>query len=144
MKRKCITFRVYPERKTLYFKVNVWPTKKAMREHVKRHPLIGYGSLGKFEALASGFDVTRYKKGRPARRWACCGEVNFHRGFLFGGVVSHEFVHAGLRWLARMKIHEKLYQPNGVRVADTEERLCHAIGRMVEQFTHHAYRTRIW
>jgi hypothetical protein len=139
-----LTFRVYPERKSLYVVVNVWPTKKAMYAH---RPL-----NRNHEASCTG--TTRIvvpPRGSTSRTWKRgeFAEVNFYRGALGVGVVSHEFTHAAFCWAERRKlkrIAEEEERGMTVRgdvsilpVDGVEERFCYALGEMVRQFTQKLY-----
>lgn len=142
-----VTFRVYPENRSLYAIVNIWPTKKAMYAH---RPL-----QRNHEAVCTGttlYYMPPKRSGKPNRKAGLFAELNFHRKFLGIGCVSHEFTHAAFSWANRVNlpIQEIKEMPlssmkHGVLPQDgPEERFCYALGEMVKQFTERAYKLGIY
>lgn len=138
--------RVYPENKSLYYVVNVWPTRKAMYEHCRT----ALRFTGRFLGLCS---TTRWRQG--GRTLPLMGEVNLFRGELGTSVITHEFFHATLGWARRVGIDMNAVQavgaaaehpsnPDPKHVAADEERLAYAHGEMCRQFTDRMYRLGIY
>lgn len=142
-KVKPISFRVYPEGRFLYADVNIWPTKKAMQEHVK---LPGRN----YEASCGGREmylVPPKGKGRT-RKTGLFAEANFHDRAIGVEVVSHEFTHAAFAFADRRKLNlsdvvAKTWSQEGRKstldLNSHEERFCYALGTMVRQFTQKCY-----
>src|SRR6185369_4051321 len=147
-KAEPITFRVYPENGFLYAVVNIWPTKKAMYAH---KPL-----QRNHEASCTGRKVIniRAKKRGKAQRSRLRGvfaEINFYKGALGIGCVSHDMTHAMFCWAERrnLRIDEASLQKaaslrvrkrNNVLPTDCiVERCCYALGEMCRQFTMKCY-----
>lgn len=134
------TMRVYPEGRSLYFLVNIWPTKKAMHQHVTwcKPP---------FEAACSPYMKVNYRSGK-GRTSPECGQINFYRRRIGSAVVTHEFTHAALAWARRVKLApENLLGDEiggGANAHADEERFCHALDRMVGTFVDRAYKARLF
>lgn len=144
-KAEPITFRLYPEGRFLYCEVNIWPTKKAMHQHL---PLTG-------NTVASCGGRTSYiaepkRKGRPQRlrKTGLFAEANFHRKQIGIEVVSHEMTHAAFAFADRRSLRldqvlDKQYTKGGrnnvMDLDGPEERFCYALGQMCRQFTQKCY-----
>lgn len=148
MSKPLLTFRIYPEGSYLYAEVNVWPTKKAM---------YGYKPLNRnHEASCTGttlYRVSKKQRGRPqrTRKTGLFAELNFYRGYLGVGCVSHEMTHAAFSWADRVKLplseisESPLSKTSGILPRDgAEERFCYALGEMVRQFTKTLYAKGIY
>lgn len=143
---KLISFRIYPENRSLYAQVNIWPTKTAMYAHKP---------LGRnHEASCSGQQLIYVppKSKDPKQRRRKIGlfaELNFYRARLGVEVISHEMTHAAFCWAERRRLnlanaigehnwqirkHDAVLDQDG-----TEERFCYALGQMVRQFTQKCY-----
>ena len=139
-----VAFRVYPENRFLYAVVNIWPTKKAMYQHkpLGRNHEASCSGITRIVVAPRGSKTRQRKRGEFA-------EINFYRGALGVGVVSHEFTHATFCWAERRKLKriaeeeergmavkggEALLPLDGV-----EERFCYALGEMCRQFTLKCY-----
>lgn len=140
---KPISFRVYPDGKFLYAEVNIWPTKKAMQDHMQS----GRG----YTAICT----TMERINRQGRKLGQFCEINFYRGALGVGVVSHEMGHAAFSWAARRGIpirevyetnakeHSEIWQhqrhnkiaPDG----NPEERIVYVLGELCRRFTQKCY-----
>lgn len=140
-----ITFRIYPENKSLYATVNIWPSKAAMYRH---RPL-----QRTHEASCTGQMAFYPKRKGKQRKDGLFAELNFHRKSLGVGVVSHEITHAAFSWAERRRIplaiEHTWYDVNakrkGVLSQDSpEERFCYALGEMVRQFTERCYKIGVY
>ena len=133
------TMKVFPEGRGLYFRVNVWPTKKAMHQHVTwcKPP---------FEALCSPYTKLDYRNGHQ-RTSPECGQINFYKKRIGSAVISHEFAHAALAWARRVKLNsENLLgdASDGARAHPDEERFCHALDRMIGTFIDRGYKANLF
>jgi hypothetical protein len=132
------TMRVYPEGRSLFFRVNVWPTKNAMHRHVTwcKPP---------FEALCSPYTKLDYRNGN-GRTSPECGQINFHKGQIGSAAVTHEFTHAVLAWARRVKLNpDDLFgDHDGALATASEERFCTALDRMVGTFVDRAYKAKLF
>lgn len=137
---KPIRFRLYPESKSLYFVVNVWPDHKTMVRY-----LASIGKRGHSDtiALASGYYRTKVRPGRPDRLSPICGEINCNRLEINAEIVSHEIAHLAITWAKRIKL-DPMTEPKDGCCSAENERFCYALGLMVGQFTDHAYRLKVW
>ena len=142
---KPVTFRVYPENRSLYAVINIWPTKTAMYRH---------RPLGRdYQATTKGvmvYDVPPAKSGKPTRKRGLFAEINFCRACLGIGVVSHEMTHAAFCWAERRGLPlETVYSAQNwkanrkrnstMKLDSVEERFCYALGEMCRQFTQRCY-----
>lgn len=120
-----LSFRVYPaSRHSFYFAVNIWPTKRAMRQHCS-------WITGKFDAASTGQSITRFPSGK---RTKLLGEVNFYKSYIGAGVVSHELLHSAIRWLQKLSPSYEAFIVANSRASEAEELLCGALHRMVIGF----------
>jgi hypothetical protein len=124
VKIKPITsFRVYPTRSgRLYFKVNIWPTKKVMHKHC-------FWVSGNFEAVCCSHTIYKDGKQQPE-----VGELNFNINRLGSGLVTHEFMHATITYTNIRKYRGMSFELNNGFVSEAEEFVCDVIGLMVSQF----------
>jgi len=139
---KPVTFRVYPEGRFLYAEVNIWPTKKAMQNHVR---LPGRN----YDACCGGREAYLASADGSTRRTGLFAEANFHRRKIGVEVVSHEFTHAAFSFAERRKLNlssaiseHKWGKGRSRKILDrdgVEERFCYALGQMVRQFTQKCY-----
>jgi hypothetical protein len=139
-----VTFRIYPDGKWFYAVVNIWPTKKAMQDYKQ----CGRG----YTAICTGMEGIR--NGRKTGQFC---EINFHRGGIAIGVVSHEMGHAAFNWAGRRRISmsqvmdanvhafQQIWQnPNEGKHKvqpnhNSEERVVWVLGEMVRRFCNKAY-----
>lgn len=123
--RGCRTIRLYPERdSTLYVRVHVWPTRRAMLAFLRRtgRPL---GT----ETVAVCTGTERWKVvGDRLRKNGQVAEVNFFRARLGTQVVTHELFHATLAWARRAKIDWTAVNTDPIN--DLEERVTHVHSTM--------------
>lgn len=110
-------------------RVLVYSTKDAMwRAHRAR----GWSRYGNsFEAICEGYT----RQTLMGKRWHCHDDIctlRFHLGSLKIGIITHEAVHAALRW------YEAAYRKKTLRlssqthdVADAEENLAWVVGHIV-------------
>jgi hypothetical protein len=134
-----ISFRVYPENKSLYFVINVWPSRRAMHRHSPEFK--SQSEPESIVALCTIYERHKLRDGRWHKRPEC-GRVNFYRQALGVGVVAHEFMHAAFGWARRVGLNTNAIfdkTDKAVNVHADEERLCHAHQEMVRQFVERAY-----
>jgi hypothetical protein len=127
--------RLYPERgSTLYARVQVWPTKRALLDHLNERHFTLHGNRfgGRTQGACSGHEVYRFKNGRPRERSRCFAVVNLWRGQLGIGVITHEFFHATLRWAGR--VGHDLSQIKALDCSMHEERIAYVHGELCRQF----------
>jgi hypothetical protein len=128
--------RLYPERgSSLFALVQVWPTKASMLAHVNayHHTMHGNKFGARTQATCGAIEIYKVRKGQPRRKSPCFASVNFWRGRLGIGVVTHELLHATLRWAGRVG-----YDLSQIRAHDCtmhEERIVYVHGEMCRQFT---------
>lgn len=142
IKRKTglISFRLYPEGRFLYCHVNIWPTKKAMREYLPLGP--------RTMASCGGRECYDFRKGKKPRKRGLFAEANFYRGAIGIEVVSHELTHGAFAFAGRRKLRldqalDKRFEHGGrnntLDLDGPEERFCYALGQMCRQFTNKCY-----
>lgn len=136
-------FRLYPEGSFLYCQVNIWPTKKAMREHTLL-PRNAEASCGGREE----YIVPPKREKKPVRKTGLFAEVNFYRNRIGIEVVSHEMTHGTFAFADRRKLDIGKVLPLAFAVSGAnrtldrdcaEERFCYALGVMCRQFTQKCY-----
>jgi hypothetical protein len=126
--------RIYPERhSSLYVRVQVWPTKAAMLAYLNEHHITLHGNRfgGRTQAACAGIQRTSYR-GKHARKHPCVAEVNFWRGRLGIGVITHELFHATMRWGTRIGFNFNALNTLGMTME--EERITYAHGNLCRQF----------
>lgn len=135
-----IDFKAYPHGwgGKLYFRVKVFDTKKNMQAHVQLSEDKGK-HYGDFEGLCNACD--RRRKGKLLNQ---LGTIYLHQRRLGGSVVSHEAVHAAMRYLERkgIDLNKKTSVAPGL-VFQEEEDLCYAVGEIVKQIYEHVYDSKI-
>lgn len=137
-----LSMRVYPEGRSLYYLVNVWPTKKAMQEHCRT--VNGYVGRN-YAALVNSFHVSMVGSNGRTRTGPIMGEINFNRKALGGEIVAHEMTHAALGWARRIKLNfDGILTQSGGACCANEERFCYALGSMARQFINRAYEIGIY
>lgn len=135
-----VKIRVYPENRALYVTAYVWPTKRAMRDHGRREN----GMRGRYQAYCQTFQKIRiYEDGRE-RTSPQIGHVHFALARMGTEIVTHEFTHAALGWARRVgwvpaDDDGPRTNHSGGGLDRNEERFCHALGQMVQQFVTRAY-----
>ena len=124
------SFKIRPAG-SLYYQVNVWPTKAAMHKHCFWMP-------GKdYEAACSTYKSSHYPR--------CCGEVNLHRRACRPGIIVHELTHAAIGWAERKKLNLSRKHVAGTLPRDCdEEQFCHAMGALTAQCFSAMWEYRIW
>lgn len=130
-------FRVYPEKKALYFTVKVWRTLKDLRA----------ANPGNSRALGLCMPWRRLHPSKD-RVLPEMGEVHFCKPHLGVGIVSHEFTHAAIGWAARKRISPEFKDVDVGRFQvipndDDEEKFCRALGWMVAQCVDQLYRKKV-
>lgn len=129
-----VTFRIYPEPgRTLYVRVNVHPTKKAMREYWRASNVrFNGGTWGRRLAYCTPWHVLMVKHGRCQRN-ACIAEVNLYRARLTMEIVTHELFHATMEWGRRVRFPFSRLGDDD-QVNQQEERAAYAHGELCRQF----------
>jgi hypothetical protein len=105
-----IVFRIYPEQgRTLYVRVLVHDTLKAMRERSRELKRRGYSAdyVGRncygFCNEWNHWQVQAEEDGGRCRRDPCIAEVNLARKHCTMGIVTHELLHATFAWARRVR-----------------------------------------
>ena len=90
------TFRLYPDGNYFYAVINIWATKKEMQDHVK----CGRGYM----AICTPLERILPLPSGGFRKLGQFCEINFFKGALGVGVISHEMGHAAFCWAGRKRI----------------------------------------
>jgi len=142
---KARTFRLYPEPgRTLYVRVNVHQTKKAMLEYWRASSVLGFrgGTWRNRVAYCSEWVRWTFRSDR-ARKDPCFAEVNFYRAMLGTDIVTHEFEHATIAWGRRVNFPwARLGDEDSVNT--DEERLAYVHGRLCSQFVDRAVQANVY
>lgn len=121
MTEPIFTFRIYAN--SLYFKVYIWPTKKAMYEAIP-------GVRRNYAAICRAYDVISGGKKRPIM-----GEIHFAVNWVTTAIVDHELLHAALAWARRVKLDLGVISTDEAALASKEEEdLCHMHDSFWTQF----------
>lgn len=127
-------FRVYPGRKrTLYFSVVVFTTKKDMNRIVNRSVPKNCRRSKSFAAMVCSSKRIKFPKNKPRRTSPCLGEIFFYRDSLRMGIICHESGHAALAYCERMKIDPMQDVQRQGYASDGEEKFCWALGNIARQ-----------
>ena len=127
-------FRVYPENRSLYWTVRVFPTLLAMRRaHARYRGVVNkriddgskLGAARKAKGLVAATTMVSFRKGRHARTQMSMGEVFLCKKYLGGGLVAHEATHAARYYFSRLKVP--------IEPESMDERLAHVVGNIVAQ-----------
>ena len=128
--------RLHPVRgSSLYVRVMVWPTKRAMLDYLNEHhhTIHGNGFGTRTQAACGGYEGYHYRTDRNARRRSpCVAEVSFWRGKLGIGVIAHEFFHATMRWGHRRGWDFSALDTGGCSMM--EERFAYVHGNLCREF----------
>lgn len=141
-----IRFRIYPEKKTLFFSVNIWPTKKAMHEFHNKidrpdQPRLSKYSVGCF----CGMERWTYKPHKQGHKSPFMGDIHLIQGKLHYDVVSHEIHHAAFHWAHRVGgILSVIADPEANHVTAEEERLCYGHSKMLYQVASKLHELGFW
>jgi hypothetical protein len=135
MKVKPVVFRLYPERATLYARVQIWPTKAAMLAHLNsnRHPYKGNRFSRHVLGACSRNMIWHVSEKGVARRQPCFAVVNMFRARLTMQIVTHELFHATLAWGYRIGF-PFFALDDDYGVTEMEERITHAHSELCRQF----------
>lgn len=120
-KKRLISFRVYPENRSLYAQVNIWHSKNSSPLS-RRHAASCWP--------CESYRVTPQNK---ARKQGLFAELTFYRERLGVGVISHEMTHAAVLWARRRGLIDDVSEN------PAEERFASAVGEMCRQFTQRCY-----
>lgn len=130
-----LEFNIYPENKTLYYRVYVW---KLVKDFVSKFP-----EHRRARGLCRCYRVLRVypaKDNRADRMKPILGEVHLITGYLTARVISHELTHALINWMAETQIlpdftPASLSSRVGVthRYNSPEEQVCRAMDEMMTQ-----------
>lgn len=132
-------FRIYPERKSLYFAVTVWPDKTSMLAYLRGQHL----GTGNCTAICSTHTRQRASKDGQWRTLPEIGEINCFRGGIGTLVLAHECGHAALGWAHRVGL-DPMTESRGPMVSAENERFAGVVGELIRQFTDHGYRINLW
>lgn len=138
-----IVFRLYPERKALYCRVHVWPTRAAMMAYLRSTR--GKKRARELEdcaAMCTGRDCFKVLPGGRMKRSGEFAEINCHRQNLDMEIVAHEVAHAVLAWKRRINLPDT--PGDGCDVSPEEERFCYGFGLMVNEFAWGLQRRGVW
>jgi hypothetical protein len=138
-----IMFRLYPERRYLYFVGAIWETLLHMHWYLES---VGVENLayqiGHVSATTTGlcrdYKATRQRRNGTVCLSGQCGEVHLSREDLSADLVAHELTHATINWARRVRIN-----PLAKTGSADNERFCRAVGSMVGQFNRHAARLKV-
>lgn len=78
------------------------------------------------------------------RKKGAFGRINLHRQKLTTEIACHEIAHAGIAWARRVGIEPLACDEGHMDEPEDNERFCYAMGRMMAQFSNHAYRLKLW
>lgn len=93
-----ISFRVYPENKSLFYKTHIFDTKKEMRKYLKKHhPNRNHNNTAGY---CISYDTVTYASGKAVKSRRV-GEIFYNKELLGSGVCSHECDHATTYYLGR-------------------------------------------
>lgn len=122
------TFRVYPAKGPWYWKVYLFHRRASM--HKMRRLLQEEDNASKMRRFKFEAVCSAYRSKDPKNKWQF-GVVMFHRGYMGGGVVAHEFAHAVNYWYksARRGLWRKI--PLDPREDEVYARM---LGDLVRQF----------
>jgi len=129
--------RLYPEPdRTLYVRVRVHPTLKAMHERSRELTAAGThehrAPMRHVRGFCTEWNVVKCTKKR-ARRHPCIAEVNFAGRYCTMEIVTHELLHATMAWARRVGFEfSRLGDDDHVNAE--EERIAYVHGEMCRQF----------
>lgn len=129
--QQSIQFRLYPESiHGFYFECVIYPSQKLFRKAC--HSRNGHDPGDDCRAVVQ--PSRTYRNGRLTKR---LGYINFVNTDLSAEVLSHESVHAALRWAEAMRIDVKDYDGKGLAMDAEcgEERFAYAVGRICAQIS---------
>lgn len=124
-------FRIYPEDKSLFFRVRVFESKEKMYEHFDGVKENYPGQEKNFEAICLNHKI---EKKYPSSGWRLTpevGEIWFYEDCIGGGIVSHEATHATMYYLERNGLED--YSRLGA-YGDMHEPMCWLQGKIVAEF----------
>lgn len=114
-------FSVYPEDGREYYSVQVWPSRRLMREYIAA--TAPHTPTGRIIAC-----VLWPAKRRPRH----IGEIHFNTRDLGQDTISHEATHAALEWARRQGLDvDNPLDPDAAN--DDEERFCEALAALTYQ-----------
>ncbi len=148
MKQKPYIFKLYPsERSSLYVRVHVWPTQKQLIDYSNKYCTFTDGKKASRHTHGTCGGRYEYKlrmvNGKKVWRMSgCFAEINFHRGRLGIGVITHEFFHALLRWSYRLKFDLGRLNSNDVTIL--EEKFAYGMTKLSVDFMNKALAAGIY
>lgn len=126
MKKETI-LRIYPEQKSLYFEVGIYPDRNKMRMAIKKEIVAEVPSdTQAYCSCSRTLKPPHYKKSRKI------GKVFFYKDQLGVNTVTHEMTHAANGFMAE-KGFKSLTFTTGL-ADDLEERFCYLLGALVGDF----------
>lgn len=129
---KLATIRAYATN-ALYFRVNVWSSKEAMRKHC---------FWVRLEREAVGV-CSSEEIWRKRRKIACMGEINLVKRHIGTEVIVHELAHAAHGYARRCGLDFSKDERHKLSLDSAEERFCYAIGRMAMETVNKLYRLKL-
>lgn len=124
MAARTLVFRIYPERGSRYVRVKVWPTMREMHAYFRQRGLSCVRARGSLLiATCRGF-----------RKGLAIAEVNFQRGDLTTATLTHEFLHATVTFVERLRLD---WRRDEERIAEWHARTCHS-------FVERAYAAKLY
>lgn len=133
-----LTFRLYPEpRRTLFVRVRIHPTLKAMRERSMELTGSGIHEHGGPLRRVRGF-CTEWRRwwvepGGRSRKDPCIAEVNLARRYCTMEIVTHELFHATMAWGRRVAFPFTRFGAED-SVTDEEEQAAYVHGELCRAF----------
>lgn len=140
-----LVFRLHPEGRSLFARVVVHRTKKAMREHWRRELQEVAGLAGPW-AKRIGYcrEVQRWMvTPTTSRRDPCFAEVHLYASRCGTEVVTHEMFHATAAWGRRVRFDFKRLG-DADSVNDDEERMAYVHGWLCRQFVDRAWAAGVY
>lgn len=131
---KRFKLRPFKEEETpQYYWVTVYDTKEQLHKRLIKE---GYDHGG-CEGICRSADWYRVNEDGSEELLPCLGNIYFHKGFLGVGVVSHELMHAALRYYK--KVLKYKYKDLGKvdklgNVSEEEEDLCFLVQCLNREF----------
>lgn len=142
-------FRVYPgyhrtRRRGHYFTVSIFSTLEEMRQRIKDNG--SEWDTSETMAVCQAWRVIKYKrKGGKKKEYTQSyskelGAILFAEPYMQMHVITHECLHAALRWACNQGLKIETSRPDGNEpefCSEHEELLCYAHGDLVWQILNH-------
>lgn len=128
-----VSFRVFPEKRWLYFTVQLYQNLKDMREAYSHHRQLNQGEYSKINSAAASCSTVKIQVMTKRQQWRTrpyMGKIFFAFPRNGSAVVAHEVSHAALAYFERMGL---------VHNDETDERYAMVVTNMMQ-----AIIKRIW